>query len=110
MAGNSLRGVADRNRFTPDRAAMATCSEASGGSSRHLEEIAILDQTECQAQLAQLVDRLPDDQRPVIRRRFIDQRSIREIAQELGRSEGAIKQLQFRAIANLRDQMRSRHA
>jgi RNA polymerase sigma-70 factor (ECF subfamily) len=75
-----------------------------------LDEVSILDQTERQALLAQLVDRLPDDQRLVIRRRFIDQRSIREIAQELGRSEGAIKQLQFRAIANLRDQMRSRHA
>ena len=75
-----------------------------------LEEPGALDQTERQALLAQLVDRLPEDQRHVIRRRFIDQHSIREIACELGRSEGAIKQLQFRAIENLRDQMRSRHA
>jgi RNA polymerase sigma-70 factor, ECF subfamily len=75
-----------------------------------LEEPGVLDQTERQAWLAQLVDRLPDDQRHVIRRRFIDQHSIREIAHELGRSEGAIKQLQFRAIENLRDQMRSHHA
>jgi RNA polymerase sigma-70 factor, ECF subfamily len=74
-----------------------------------LEETGILDQTERQALLAQLVDRLPDDQRHVIRRRFVDQHSIREIAQELGRSEGAVKQLQFRAIESLRDQMRSRH-
>ena len=79
-------------------------------SSADLEEAGVLDQTERQALLAQLVDRLPDDQRHVIRRRFIDQHSIREIAHELGRSEGAIKQLQFRAIENLRDQMRSRHA
>jgi RNA polymerase sigma-70 factor (ECF subfamily) len=75
-----------------------------------LEEPGVLDQTERQALLGQLVDRLPEDQRHVIRRRFIEQRSIREIACELGRSEGAIKQLQFRAIENLRDQMRSRHA
>jgi RNA polymerase sigma-70 factor (ECF subfamily) len=75
-----------------------------------LEEAGVLDQTERQALLAQLVDRLPDDQRHVIRRRFVEQHSIREIAHELGRSEGAIKQLQFRAIETLRDQMRSRHA
>ena len=74
-----------------------------------LEKTGILDQTERQAVLAQLVDRLPDDQRHVIRRRFVDQHSIREIAQELGRSEGAVKQLQFRAIESLRDQIRSRH-
>jgi RNA polymerase sigma-70 factor, ECF subfamily len=74
-----------------------------------LEETGVLDQTERHALLAQLVDRLPEDQRHVIRRRFVDQHSIREIAQELGRSEGAIKQLQFRAIESLRDQMRSRH-
>jgi len=38
-------------------------------------------------------------------RRFVEQRSTREIAEELGRSEGAVKQLQFRAIENLRERM-----
>ncbi len=67
------------------------------------------DQAEQQAWFAQLLDRLPDDQRHVLERRFFDQRSIREIAQELGRSEGAIKQLQFRALETLRSQVRNRH-
>jgi len=67
------------------------------------------DKAEQQALFAQLLDRLPDDQRRVLQRRFFDQRSIREIAQELGRSEGAIKQLQFRALETLRSQVRSRH-
>ena len=52
--------------------------------------------------LYQLVDRLPDDQRRVIELRFGEGRSIREAAETLGRSEGAIKQLQRRAIENLR--------
>ncbi len=56
--------------------------------------------------LFQLVDRLPLDQRIVIRRRFVEQKSIREIAQELGRSEGAVKQLQFRALETLRSKVR----
>ena len=56
---------------------------------------------EC-AMLYQLVDELPADQRFVVVGRFVDQKSVREIADELGRSEGAIKQLQFRALQNLR--------
>jgi DNA-directed RNA polymerase specialized sigma24 family protein len=34
--------------------------------------------------------------------RFAEEKSINEIASELGRSEGAIKQLQFRALQSLR--------
>ncbi|MGH9202116.1 MAG: RNA polymerase sigma factor [Vicinamibacterales bacterium] len=53
----------------------------------------------------QLVDRLPDVQRQVIRMRFVEEKSIREIAAALGRSEGAVKQLQLRALENLRKGM-----
>ena len=59
--------------------------------------------SEQRAMLFQLVDALPEDQRQVIIRRFVDQRSVRDIAQEFGRSEGAVKQLQFRALQNLRN-------
>jgi RNA polymerase sigma-70 factor (ECF subfamily) len=54
------------------------------------------------ATLFQLVDSLPEDQRSVIVKRFVEQKSIRDIAQEFGRSEGAIKQLQLRALESLR--------
>ena len=57
---------------------------------------------ERRATLFQLVNTLPDDQHSVVVKRFVEQKSIREIARELGRSEGAIKQLQFRALENLR--------
>ena len=50
----------------------------------------------------QLVDRLPDAQRQVIQMRFAEDRSIRDIAAVLDRSEGAVKQLQLRALENLR--------
>jgi len=66
-------------------------------------------EVERRAMLFQLVERLPDDQRLVIVRRFVDQKSIREIARELGRSEGAVKQLQFRALETLRGQVRNSH-
>jgi RNA polymerase sigma-70 factor, ECF subfamily len=66
-------------------------------------------EVERRAMLFQLVDRLPADQRLVVQRRFVDQKSVREIAQELGRTEGAVKQLQFRALETLRSQIRSSH-
>lgn len=57
---------------------------------------------EQRAALFQLVKRLPEDQRRVVVMRFVEEKSIREIAQELRRSEGAVKQLQFRALEKLR--------
>jgi RNA polymerase sigma-70 factor (ECF subfamily) len=52
---------------------------------------------------------LPADQRRVIQLRFAEEKSIREVAEALGRSEGAIKQLQFRALQTLRERMRESH-
>jgi len=61
--------------------------------------------TENRARLFRSVNELPSDQRQVVFERFVEQRSIREIAQQLGRSEGAVKQLQFRALQKLRTRM-----
>ena len=66
--------------------------------------------TEHRARLFRLVNQLPSDQRQVIFQRFVEQRSIREIAQQFGRTEGAVKQLQFRALQNLRTRMEDAHA
>jgi RNA polymerase sigma-70 factor (ECF subfamily) len=68
------------------------------------------DEIERSAMLFQLVDRLPEAQFRVIQMRFVEQKSIREIASEMNRSEGAVKQLQLRAIENLRAQMEGAHA
>ena len=55
--------------------------------------------------LFQLVDRLPDLQRRVIEMRFVEDKSVRDVAAALERSEGAVKQLQLRALENLRKGM-----
>jgi RNA polymerase sigma-70 factor (ECF subfamily) len=52
-----------------------------------------------------MVRSLAGDQQRVIVARFVEEKSVREIAHELGRSEGAVKQLQFRALENLRKRM-----
>jgi len=64
-----------------------------------------LEAVERRALLFQAVETLPDDQRRVIVLRFAEEKSIREIAGELRRSEGAIKQLQFRGLENLRNRL-----
>jgi RNA polymerase sigma-70 factor, ECF subfamily len=64
-----------------------------------------IEEVERRALLFRLVRTLPADQRRVIEMRFAGEKRIREIAQELGRSEGSIKQLQFRAMQALRAQL-----
>jgi RNA polymerase sigma-70 factor, ECF subfamily len=61
-----------------------------------------LEENEKQRLLFRLVEELPQDQRRILFMRFTEEKSIREIANELGRSEGAVKQLQFRALEKLR--------
>ena len=63
------------------------------------------DDVERRAALFRSVERLPPDQRRVIVTRFGEEKSIREVAEELGRSEGAVKQLQWRGPQSLRAQM-----
>ena len=65
-----------------------------------------LEQVERRARLFSAVEALPEDQRKVILLRFAEEKSIREIATALNRSEGAVKQLQFRGIENLRARLR----
>ena len=65
---------------------------------------------EHRAQLFRLVGQLPAVQKQVVYERFVEQRSIKEIARQLGKTEGAVKQLQLRAVQNLRAQMEGRHA
>lgn len=65
-----------------------------------------LEQVERRARLFRAVDALPEDQRKVILLRFGEEKSIREIALDLNRSEGAVKQLQFRGLENLRARLR----
>lgn len=61
-----------------------------------------LEAAERRAHVIRLVDELPEDQRRVVRMRFAEEKSIGEIAAQLDRTEGAVKQLQFRAFQTLR--------
>jgi len=93
--------IADRWKFQARQAPDPPGDELSDPNMEGIER---------QAALFQLVDRLPQDQRRVIVMRFAEQKSIREIAHELKRTEGAIKQLQFRALQKLRADMEGANA
>ncbi len=66
-----------------------------------------LEQSERRASLFRQIEGLAEDQRRVVVMRFAEEKSIREIAGVLGRSEGAVKQLQFRALEKLRQKFGS---
>lgn len=73
------------------------------------QEVAFDAGVEQRAMLYQLVRELPDTQREVIVKRFVERATVAEIAQQMGRSEGAIKQLQHRALEALRARTGASH-
>jgi RNA polymerase sigma-70 factor, ECF subfamily len=64
-----------------------------------------IEKVERQATLYRLVDTLPAEQKRVVVLRFVEQKSIKEVAREVRKTEGAVKQLQFRALSSLRARM-----
>lgn len=72
-------------------------------------EPVVLREVEHRVGLYRLVGELPALQRRVIRLRFGEEKSIREIARALKKTEGAVKQLQLRALRNLRSRMDEEH-
>ena len=86
----------------PGRSGSAQISKGATSQQKDLED------SERRALLFRLVDELADDQGRVLVMRFAEEKSIREIAGALGRSEGAVKQLQFRALENLRKSIHHR--
>ncbi|HLW84629.1 MAG TPA: sigma-70 family RNA polymerase sigma factor [Candidatus Sulfotelmatobacter sp.] len=64
-----------------------------------------IEEVERRATLFRLVDTLPAEQRRVVVLRFVEQKSIKEVAREIRKTEGAVKQLQFRALTSLRTRL-----
>lgn len=56
-------------------------------------------------QVRTLLASLPDDQRDVLLLRIVDDLTVEQVAQVIGRSAGAVKQLQRRGLLALREQV-----
>ena len=97
------------------RIAANLISDRRQGSRREIaEDPALMDmrvsaaeigEIEQRATLYRLVQSLPPEQRRVVTLRFAEQKSIKEVAREIRKTEGAVKQLQFRALSTLRARM-----
>ena len=95
----AANAIADRWQRAARERGNPAAIEAASADDPQLAEV------EQSAHLSRLVGSLPADQQRVVHMRFVEEKSIREIAAALGRSEGAVKQLQFRALENLRARM-----
>jgi RNA polymerase sigma-70 factor, ECF subfamily len=65
-------------------------------------------EVERRATLFRMVGDLPPEQRRVIEMRFVEGKKAEEIGKEMKKSAGAVRQLQFRAIENLRARLSKR--
>ena len=99
IAGNA---IADRAQ----RAGMELPVDDPPEPSTDATALTDLEEVEHRARLFCLVEQLPAEQRRVIAMRFAEEKSIREIAEASGRTEGAVKQLQFRGLQTLRAQIK----
>lgn len=99
IAANMIADRAKRAAREHGAGAVEVIATQAAQSQSDIEEVERL------VHLFRLVEALAEDQRRVVLMRFVEEKSISEIARALGRSEGAIKQLQFRALQNLRKEL-----
>ena len=97
IAANTIAHQAQRGST---EGGLARVDDPAAGSS---------DDVDSRAELFRLVHTLPDLQRRVLMMRFAEQRSIRDIARTLERTEGAVKQLQWRGLERLRERIGRSH-
>ena len=88
------------HRRRAGRATMLPLDERLENGSEDVERAAELALS--RRRLAVALDELTDDQRHVIILRFIEGRSLEEVAEIVGKSVGAVKALQHRALDSLR--------
>ena len=69
-----------------------------------------IEEVERRATLFRLVETLPAEQKRVVVLRFVEQKSIKEVARAIRKTEGAVKQLQFRALSTLKARMEGANA
>lgn len=98
VAENRVRDLADRVRAAKRNGVAPTRPPATTPS------IAAIRREDAEA-LAKAIATLSDDHREVLRLRRFEDRSAVEVGKLMGRSEGAVRVLYFRALAALRNAM-----
>ena len=83
----------------------AASLEAVAEPLAHADPAGVLSRAEEARGLRHALESLPDDRRQVVVLRFVDGLSAREIGAVLGRSEGAVRVLQHRALRELAEML-----
>jgi RNA polymerase sigma-70 factor (ECF subfamily) len=96
IAGNS---VIDYYRTFHSHQDVEEVAEAIQSSEDHISELDLRADTK---KIQSAIRNLDPDQQTVILMRFVDELSTKEIASAIGKSEGAIRVIQHRALKNLR--------
>jgi RNA polymerase sigma-70 factor (ECF subfamily) len=96
--------ISDRWQRSGREVADDSAIESAQASPGEIEDV------ERRATLFRLVRTLPEEQQRVVVLRFVEQKSIKEVAREIRKTEGAVKQLQFRALSSLRTRMEGANA
>jgi RNA polymerase sigma-70 factor, ECF subfamily len=75
----------------------------------HQDTESLVDQSWQKQEIRAAIGRLTEEQQHVLALRFSDDRSLEETADMMGKSIGAVKTLQFRALASLRRILEGKH-
>lgn len=94
-AGRAASGSGDEQAFAD--LLIASITSPSAAFSRHQKEF----------QLQQALAELPLEQRTALRLRFVDGMATKDIAEQLGKSDGAIRVMLSRTISLLQEQLAS---
>jgi len=113
VASNLITDLLRRRRL---RSHVSLDDQTRAEFARYLERIpngrplpdALLERKELQTIVREAIAALPDSQADAILARFVGELSIRDVAQQLNKSEGAVKSLLHRAMASLRQSLRER--
>ena len=100
LLGIARNKISDRHRAgkRSERVARALAGDTTAAAPDASEVVA---ERAVAADLRQAIERLPDHQRDVVVRRFLLDESLETVAEATGRSIGAVKAMQHRALARL---------
>jgi RNA polymerase sigma-70 factor (ECF subfamily) len=95
VAHNLAMNAMTRNRSVPDEQALARAEQPDGDPALTAER------SEEHESLRAALGNLTEEQQQVLLLRFVAEQPIAEVARQLSRSEGSVKQLQLRALRSL---------
>jgi RNA polymerase sigma-70 factor (ECF subfamily) len=88
-----------------DRRRSAQLAERAAASHEPKEEAAPLEAVDAREQVLVTLERLDDEERQVLEWKYLDELSVAEIAQRLGRTEKAVEALLYRARRSFRQML-----